>query len=176
MFRPAVLALILTGVLIASTGCVLVDTPDVRVGVLSSPFPRAVEPADPTPTYAQALHRVIRQQEEVASQLAQHDWAELEDEASDWITDIRMLNGYAGAAHDPDQFRAYCDKLLLEAQTLRSAARRHDEAGCRQAIDACDPLLDEMSRTFPLAAADAPAPTIRSVPPPQSNDDTTRVP
>ena len=52
--------------------------------------------------------------------------------------------------HDPELFRLYCRQLLSEAQALRRAARSRDARGCQRAIDACDPALDKLSRTFPL--------------------------
>ena len=161
MWRPTVL--LIGGMVVACTGCVMVETPDVRVGVIGSPHPRSDEPPQPTASYGAALHRVIRQQDRVTRELNKRDWDELIDEAGDWVEYVRVLNGYASSSHDPERFRRHCDRLLRATQAVRSAAQDRDANRCRRAIDACDPILDQFTRAFPLAgppprdAADKPA-------------------
>jgi len=150
MSRPTIL--VICGVLVILSGCVSVDTPDVRVGVLA-PLPRrSGDSPQPTTRYADALKRVIRQQDKVTKELDKGDWEELQDEAGDWVEYVRTLSGYADTSHDPEQFRSYCDQLLTATQSLRRSARTRDRVRCQRAINACDPILDQFARTFPLTS------------------------
>jgi hypothetical protein len=158
---------------IVGTGCVLVETPSVRVGVVGSPESRHDESAPPEAPYAKALKAVVRQQDEVAEQLRDRDWGDLEDEAEEWVERVRELSGYAAMSHDPPRFRRDCDKLLAATEAVRRAARSRDPQACRRAIDACDPILDQFVRDFPATGSPKPQPT-PSPPPPEP--DSTRVP
>ena len=153
-------------VAMSGTGCVLVETPSVRVGVVGSPEPRADAPASPTAPYARALQSVVRQQDEVAEQLRDRDWEDLMDEADDWVERVRELSGYAETSHNPARFRRQCDKLLAATEAVRRAARSRDPQACRRAIDACDPLLDQLVRDFPLTGSPRPQPTAAAPPRP----------
>ena len=136
----------------ACVGCVMVKTPDVEVEVKSPipPIGNSAQPTDPRTPYADALERVLRQQDTVTKELHRRDWGELVDEAGDWVEYVRVLAGYAGTSHDPNRFRQYCDELLTATQEVRRAAAAHDAARCQQAIAACDPALDKLSTTFPM--------------------------
>jgi hypothetical protein len=136
----------------ACVGCLHVKTESVDVE-FKSPVPPintgGSSATDPRTPYADALERVLQQQDKVTKELHRRDWGELVDEAGDWVEYVRVLAGYAGTSHDPARFRQYCDELLVATQEVRRAAAAHDAARCQQAIAACDPVLDRLSTTFP---------------------------
>src|SRR5690606_18905068 len=123
--RGSVVVLV-TAALLAGSGCVMVNPGDVQMG---SPSPMAVfkpKPSDPVTPYGPALERVLNQQHKVLKEIRRGDWVEVEDEASDWVEQVRVLNGYAGTSHDPQRFRAYCEQLLVQIQAIRRAAAYGD--------------------------------------------------
>lgn len=157
-------AIAMMGAVAAVAGCVMVETPDVRVGVVGSPPAREPAPAEPTPPHAEMLGKVIRQQDEVAKELAATNWDEVVDEAGDWVEYARALSGYAGSSPDPPRFRALCDEMLHATQAVRRAATDRDARRCARAIDACDPILDELARRFPMTGPSPAATETKTAP------------
>lgn len=160
--------------LVLALGCVSVKTPDVSVDVMdpvnaykrSGSSSREPEPPSDqrlryTP-YASTLERVNRQQMRVNEKFNKRDWEDLEEEAGDWIVDIRALNGYASTSHDPEKFRVLASQLLEAVQGLKSAAGARNADGCRGHLESADRILNQFSKTFPLTEpADAPPPEPR---------------
>lgn len=143
-------------VLLAVSGCVLVNPGEVRLG---SPAPAVV--VSPTPSgsmtpYGHALHRVIQKQDEVLTDVRKHKWSHVAEGASEWMGHVRTLSGYANTTHAPARFRQYCDQLLVQVQAVRDAALCKDRARCEAAFRACDPTLNGLSRDFPMVAASRP--------------------
>lgn len=142
--------------LAVTSGCVVVNPSEVHVS--ASPGPVVVDVPRPTvgqTPYAHALHKVLHQQERLSKPLAERDWKEVADEAGDWISYTRELNGYAETTANPARFRRYCEQLLGQLTALRDAGLRHDAVACQQAIRACDPSLQQLSREFPTVIAPA---------------------
>lgn len=129
-------------------GCVMVETPDVRVGVVGSASPRAVAEPEPGAKRAELVQRVVAQQDKLTKELQAGDWAELHEEAGQWAERIRELRTHAGASSDPARCQKRCDELLTLIQTLRQAARHKDPAGCTQLLDACDGLVNDLANLF----------------------------
>ncbi len=155
----------LSAVLLAVSGCVMVNPSDVQIS--ASPVPVVVgepRPAVPETAYAHGLRKVLRQQETVAKEFSKRDWHELSQEANDWAAYTRELQGYAHTSADPARFRRYCDQLLQQIRRIDDAAARRDGPGCEQAIRGCDPILNQLSRDFPTAIVPA-APAPRPSPP-----------
>lgn len=166
--------LFLVSILFAGSGCVMVNPGDVRVG---GPAPIEVgspKPSEPKTAYGPMLQKVIAQQDKVLKQLRRGNWSQVVDEAGDWTEYVRTLNGYAGTSHDPARFHAYCEQLLVHTQTARDAGVRNDAIRCEQAIRACDPILNQFSRDFPISAV-AP-PVARPAQPASSRPPAPRVP
>ena len=150
-----------------AVGCVSVKTPDVSVDVMdpvnaykrTESSSKEVEPAKRlryTP-YANTLERVNRQQVRVNEKFNKRDWEDLEEEAGDWIADIRALNGYASTSHDPEKFRTLASQLLEAVQDLKSAAGARNADRCRGDLESADRILNQFSKAFPLTEpADAP--------------------
>ena len=151
-------------VLWLGTGCAIVKTPTVQVGVIEpigshdEPSSKSGQSAMEQAPYAEALLRVIHQQDEVREELEDRDWEDLVDEVGDWARYVRELSGYAPASHDPDRFRWYCDQLLESIDLVRRAARAQAFAQCQRSIDACDPLLNRFIKAFPITASAASIP------------------
>lgn len=144
--------------LLLSTGCLIVNPSDVSV--TASPVPLVVaspEPSEPQMPYGPALSRVIRQQDKVTGALVESDWEDLIDEAGDWTRYVRQLSGYADTTHERALFRKHCDRLLAQINQVRDAAIRRDTARCQAAIRDCNPILDELSREFPVTRSAAAA-------------------
>jgi hypothetical protein len=98
---------------------------------------------------------VLRQQYKVIEALEQRDWEDVSDETGDWTEYVRVMSGYADTTHDRKLFREYCDQLLIQFKHIRSAAIVRDARRCSEAIRACDPILDNLSREFPVTVAAA---------------------
>lgn len=141
---------------LTGAGCVLVDTPSVRVGAIGAPAGQSLEPQNPSPPYASTLKKTIDQQAKVLKELNERKWDSLLDESGDWLEHIRKLSGYAGSSSDPNAFQDYCGRLTREVQALRKAALVRDVEGCKKSILACDPILDEFCRKFPLTGTPPP--------------------
>ncbi len=149
-------------------GCVSVDTGRTRVDVgvpraLYAVDVRADAPATEGPPYARALRRAGDYQARVAEKLAEGDWEDLVKRSGEWVQRVRELSSYAESSHDSLLFRRYCDELLRHAENARHAALARDGEGCRRALNAADPVLAKITRTFPLsgsppAAAASPSP------------------
>ncbi|MBN2445624.1 MAG: hypothetical protein JXO22_02790 [Phycisphaerae bacterium] len=143
--------------LCGSTGCLVINAPP-EVKVHSSDIPSArVERADSSmryKPYAHQLDRVLRQQAEVEQMLRERDWDELADELGDWRGDIRRLCGVADTSHDPALMRRCCDELSRHVAAMLQAQRNHDASGVNAEMDACAPVLDRLSGTFPLVEPD----------------------
>lgn len=149
------------GILGLTTGCVSVHTPDVSVDV-SDPVtawhrnnsssdsgkPERAGRVKYTP-YAKTLDRVIRQQTRVNAKYSKRDWKDLEEEADDWVADVRTLSGYATASHNPDKYRAYSGQLLEAVEGVKRTARDRDADKCRVALDHADKMLDQFTKSFP---------------------------
>jgi hypothetical protein len=154
----------------ASGGCVLVNPGDVHVG---SPAPVEVGRPKPTPEpmrpYGPELERVIQQQDKVFKEIRKGHYSHVADEAGKWMEMVRRLNGYAGTSHDAGRFQMYCEQLLTHVQAVRDAAVREESIRCEQAWRACDPILNNFTRDFPISAMAPPARTGRpsSSPPPR---------
>jgi hypothetical protein len=164
--------LCLVAVLYGGAGCVMVNPGEMHVG---SPVPGTVRTPKPTPepmtAYGPKLQRVIEQQDKVLKELRKGHFSKAADLAGEWMEDVRVLNGYAGASHDPARFQAYCGQLLARTQTVRDAAVRNDSVRCEEAIRSCDPVLNDFTRDFPMSAIAPPAaaprpPKAASSPPP----------
>src|SRR5690606_38581453 len=100
--------------LLAGSGCVMVNPGDVQMG---SPSPMAAfkpKQSDPVTPYGPSLERVLNHQHKVLKEIRKGDWVKVEDEASEWVEKVRVLNGYAGTSHDPQRFRTYCEQLLVQ--------------------------------------------------------------
>lgn len=157
-------------VLTAGSGCVLVNPGDVHVG---SPVPATVRRPEPTRepmrAYGPELDRVVKQQDKVFKEIRKGHYSHVADEAGKWMEMVRKLNGYAGASHDPAKFQSYCGQLLAQIQIMRDAAVREDSVPCEEAFRACDPILNNFTRDFPISAVAPPARTGRptSSPPPR---------
>jgi len=147
MFSPAMVL----------AGCVVVNPSNVSV----SGFNSARGDSPPEAPYASSLQKVIREQQKVASAVAESDWEKVTDKANDWMRYTRTLLGYANTSHDPVRFRGYCSDLLKAIEAIHAAAARQDARTCQQALRSCDPILDRFARDFPLTQ-----PTARSAPPP----------
>jgi len=145
-------------VMLTTTGCIIVNPSEVSLS--ASPVPIVVasaEPSEPQTPYGPALKRVIHQQHKVVEALDECDWAEVIDEAGDWTEYIRVLSGYADTTHDRALFRQCCDQLLAQIKQIRDAAIRRDAVRCQTAIRGCDPIMDKLSREFPVTRAAAAA-------------------
>ena len=146
----------LIAALASSTACVRVQTHgvDVRVNQLDLPSwsSEPAEPAVPYTPYAAALRRVSRQEAEVREALRERDWEDLEEETDEWLGDMRRLAGYADTTHDPARFQRNCDTLLRGMYALRRAAAHRNVGACVEALNTCDPALDDLTRGFPLTA------------------------
>ena len=152
-----------------SGGCVLVNPGDVHLG---SPAPAEVGRPKPTPElmrpYGPELDQVVKQQDKVFKEIRKGHWSHVADEAGKWMAQIRRLNGYSGASHDPHRFQAYCEQLLAQVQAVRDAAVREESIRCEQAFRSCDPILNNFTRDFPISALAPPArPRASSSPPPR---------
>jgi len=146
IFIPAAIV----GLWLGMSGCVVVHPTNVSLTGIGSPASRHPdEPVTETP-YADALRKVERQQHRVAHELEKGDWKELADEAGDWLEYTRELLGYANSSHDPARFRKYTTQLLAHVRRFRSAAYERNAEACRRALAACDPILDDFFRDFPL--------------------------
>ncbi|HSW47206.1 MAG TPA: hypothetical protein VLM89_16705 [Phycisphaerae bacterium] len=157
------------------TGCLAVNPSNVNVNVGGFGSPRRDTP--PRTPYASALRDAIEQQGAVRVQLNDGDWADAADEVNDWLQYTRTLLGHAETSHDPAKFRAYGNELLAAIERLRQAIARHDMRASQDALRACDPILDKLSRDFPLTAPSpcpAASPSNNQAPPPRSSAD--RVP
>lgn len=152
----------LVGILALAVGCVSVKTPDVSVDVMDpvnaykrhESSSKEPEPA-PAPRlrytpYAATLERVNRQHIRVSEEFTKRDWEDLEDEAQDWMADVRALLGYAPVSHNPEQYRNLAGKLMDAVHDVRTAARAHDAEKCRKALDSADSILNQFTKTFPL--------------------------
>lgn len=154
--------------LVLAVGCISVKTPDVSVDVMDpvNAYKRSESSREPEPApsqrlrytpYAKILERVNRQQIRVVEQFNERDWEDTEDEAEEWATDVRELNGYASVSHNPEKYRELAGKLLDAVQSVRSSARARDAERARKALDSADAILDQFSKTFPLTeSADQP--------------------
>ena len=149
MSKLVFLAIVITAIPLA--GCVVVNPSNVSVGGFGSPSPRKIHEPEMETAYADALRKVARQQNRVASELQHRDWEELADESGDWVKYVRELSGYAGRSHDPALFRQYSDALLAATEDARIATARRDPQACQSAIRRCDPILDRFFRDFPLS-------------------------
>ncbi len=136
-----------------SGGCVLVDTPDVRVGVIGSPWPKDDPSADKTtaePPYARSLTRVLRGQDHVAEALNDGDWGDVLDEAADLDEDTRELARRGGDSSNPSLYARLCRDLQTAVDELRKAARRQDADACRRELANCERVTDRFRTAFPL--------------------------
>lgn len=156
--------------LAGGSGCVLVNPGDVHVG---SPAPAEVNRPKPTPEpmrpYGPELEKVVQQQDKVFKEIRKGRYSHVADEASRWMEQVRRLNGYSGSSHDPRRFQTYCEQLLTQIQAVRDAAVREESIRCEQAWRACDPILNNFTRDFPISAISPPPRTGRptSSPPPR---------
>jgi hypothetical protein len=148
----------ITALLVSGSGCVMVNPGDVRV---ASPAPSSVGHPKATPepmtAYGPELQRVMAQQHKVLKEFRKGHISKVADEAGKWTEQVRVLDGYAGASHDPARFQGYCQQLLVQTQAVRDAAVREDSLRCDQALRACDPILNNFSRDFPTSAIAPPA-------------------
>jgi len=145
-------------------GCVSVDTPNTKVDVgLTSVQLPGQGSSNRTP-YAKPLERVSRQQAKLGRELAKQDWADVLEESSELMADVRTLSGYAGTSHDPATFRVWCGELLEHAQAVREAALVRDAAAAERALAAGDQVLSRMMQTFPLTGT--PGQAVSASPPP----------
>ncbi len=145
--------LLVAETLLACTGCVVVNPSNVRVSGFNSDRADSGPPATP---YASTLQSVIEQQSAVRTELDARDWVEAGEEIDDWVTDTRKLMGYADTTHDPRLFRAYCNELLAAFEPLHRAVARQDPVAARERLEACNPILNKLSRDFPLTATTPP--------------------
>ena len=111
---------------LALSGCVMVNPSNVSVTGFGSQSSSSKAPATPRTAYADALEKVIGQQEKVAHELGKRDWEELDEEANDWVEYTRTLLGYADTSHDPQLFRQYGDELLAATREVQRAAGQRD--------------------------------------------------
>jgi hypothetical protein len=143
---------LMTLLFLPAAGCVIVNPGEVQFSASPSPI-QIVTPSrsDGETPYAGQLKRAIRQQDTVRKELDKRDWEELMDETSDWMEYVRVLNGYAETTSNPRPFRDCCSRLLSRMESLHAAALRRDAQACETALRGCDPLLDQLSRDYPLA-------------------------
>ena len=154
--------LLAVSVLMLALGCVSVKTPDVSVDVMDpvtaykrSDSSDSKEPG-PAPQkvrytpYASTLERVNRQQVKVNAEFGKRDWEDMEDKVNDLLADVRALNGYASASHNPELYRTLSGKLLDAVEEVKRAARSRDAEKSRIALDSADAALNQFSKTFPM--------------------------
>lgn len=145
------------GSLLAS-GCVNVDTPDVRVDVSRTSPPPPSDGQSEWTSHGWALRRVIRQRYDVLEEMNEGEWDDVDDELMDWHQDISELRGYAGSSSDPATFRQYCDDLMRAVDRVAMAAELKDKQGVRANSDAAAVILDRFERDFPMTRPRSAAP------------------
>jgi len=165
MYRLCYLLMIIS-VFVVAGGCVIVNPADVQISASPAPFTIKHDDSKHYTPYGRALERVIRQQDKVIKELNKGKWEHVVDETGDWTEQVRALNGHAGHSSDPPKFRRYCEQLLGHTQAARNAAMRADAAGCDRAIRACDPILNQFSRDYPVVYERSPATPPPNAPPP----------
>ncbi len=133
------------GILILS-GCVNVDTPDVRVDVSRSSSP---PDGGAWSTHGEALHDVDKQRYVIIEEVNKRDWEEAQDETGDWIEDIQELRSYAATSRDPGTFEAYCDEFYAIALNIRQAVDLRDAVSVRENVRAAEVVLNRFDRDFP---------------------------
>ena len=163
------------GTTAALAGCVTVNPSNVSV---SGIHVGRREPGPPETAYASALRAVMKQQSAVRAEIYAEDWDDAADEMSDWVQKARTLQGYAETSHDPVRFRAYGQELLAAIDRVRQAVGRRDARSAREALRACDPILDKFARDFPLTVPEGQraSATAQSTPPPRRQEAPARVP
>lgn len=146
-------------ILPVATGCVVVNpSGDVHFTPSSWKFWEPSPPPTQARTaYAPHLQRVVHQQEKIVKVLNKRQWDSVVDEATDWTEYVRVLSGYADTTHDPARMRRYCDQLLAQIRSLRSGALTRNVTRCDQSLQACDPILNALTRDFPTTVPLVPA-------------------
>lgn len=130
--------------LLAPLGCLNIEaSPDVRADLT-----RPSDPAVQYTPYGRQLEDVLDQQTTIADELKKRDWEELSEELGEWRSKVRNLNSVAHTSENPERLRSYCDRLLSLIGEMQTGARHGAAETVRVALDAADPVLDDLSGDF----------------------------